>query len=110
MPNPAQDAILEKQQAGTQALTDLMAARNVDVLIYPTTPETASAEWAGTAACGISANTGAPSVQIPIGSTTSGLPFGLTVAAAPGQDAIALAVAAALEASVDADMSAPALP
>ncbi|MDV8024903.1 amidase [Rhodococcus sp. IEGM 1330] len=107
LPNPAQDAILAKQQAGTQALTDLMTAQNVDVLIYPTTPETASAEWAGTAACGISANTGAPSVQIPIGTTSEGLPFGLTVAAAPGQDATALAVARALEDSVNVDIEAP---
>lgn len=110
LPNPEQDAIVAKQREGTLALADLMATRGVDVLIYPTTPETASAEWAGTAACGISANTGAPSVQVPIGTTSDGLPFGLTVAAAPGQDATALAVAFALEESVNVDIDAPEIP
>ncbi|NKY32546.1 amidase [Nocardia speluncae] len=99
LPNAAHDAAAAKQRAGSRALTDLLTRRGVDVLVYPTAADTARPGRAGTAAAGISSNTGAPSVQVPIG-TIGGLPVGLTVTAAPGRDHLALAVAAAVEAVV----------
>ncbi|MEV3962889.1 amidase [Nocardia sp. NPDC050193] len=99
IPNPAYNAALAKQRAGRRALTELLTRRGIDVLIYPTAADIAQPGGAGTAAAGIASNTGAPSVQVPIGEV-AGLPVGLTITAAPGQDARALAVAAALEAVV----------
>lgn len=106
VPNPAHDAALAGQRAGRAALVELLGRRGVDVLVYPTAPDIATSEWAGTAAAGIASNTGAPSVQVPIGSV-AGLPIGLTVTAAPGRDAEALAFAAAVESVADPGIIVP---
>ncbi|NKY60692.1 amidase family protein [Nocardia flavorosea] len=106
LPNAAHDAASARQRAGSRALTDLLTRRGIDVLVYPTAADIARPDRAGTAAAGISSNTGAPSVQVPIG-TVNGMPVGLTVTAAPGRDSRALAVAAAVEAVVAEPVRAP---
>lgn len=106
LPNPAQDAALAAQRAGRAALVELLGRRGVDILVYPTVPDIAGADWAGTAAAAISSNTGAPSVQVPLG-TVQGLPFGVTVLAAPGRDAEALAFAAMVETVADPENTVP---
>ncbi|WP_280400491.1 amidase [Nocardia carnea] len=106
LPNPVHDAALRGQRAGRAALTALLGRRGVDILVYPTAPDIATTDRAGTAAAGIASNTGAPSVQVPIGSV-QGLPIGLTVTAAPGRDAEALAFAAAVETAADPAITVP---
>lgn len=64
--------------------------QEIDFLVFATAAETASENWAGTAAADISANTGSPSIQIPVGFTSAGLPAGMTIVCRPDQDGLAL--------------------
>lgn len=75
--------------------------QGIDALIYATSPETASADWAGTAAAALSSHGGSPSVTVPLGAA-KGLPVGLTILTQPGQDALALMLARRLEGQLKA--------
>lgn len=69
-----------------QGICAALAAGSVDVLLVP---------MAVAARC--TGKAGAPVVAVPVGQDETGLPFGVTVFAAPGSDELVLAAAAAIE-------------
>lgn len=76
-----------------------LAAGRADVLL---SPMTAAAKCTGKA--------GAPVVALPAGRDAEGLPFGVTVYAAPGHDQVVLGAAAAIEAAIGRPEAAGAWP
>ncbi|QNV37173.1 amidase [Rothia terrae] len=84
------DANKRKTADNKHRFSEYLAENQVDFLVFATSAETASKNWAGTAAADISANTGSPSVQIPVGFTTAGLPVGITIVTRPEYDTLAL--------------------
>jgi amidase len=76
-----------RQDVSLSLESGIRAALNeVDVLLVPMS---AAAKCTGKA--------GAPVVAVPVGEDAEGLPFGITVFAAPGDDAVVLRAAAAIE-------------
>lgn len=84
------DANKHKTSDNKHRFSEYLAENQIDFLVFATSAETASKNWAGTAAADISANTGSPSVQIPVGFTTAGLPVGITIVTRPEHDTLAL--------------------
>lgn len=100
VPMPTQRFI----EAGCALKQELLAALGEDgVLLYPPYPRVAPRHNApllrpfGFAYCGIVNVLGFPSTQVPLGLNRDGLPLGVQVIGAPGQDARTIAVAIALE-------------
>ncbi|MBM7050824.1 amidase [Rothia sp. ZJ1223] len=93
------EALAESLMRGAEqrrAWLEYMRANSLDAIIYATSPETASHDWAGTAAAGLSSHGGSPSITVPIGKV-NGLPVGLTVLTQPDADALAMNIAGQLE-------------
>ncbi|NYD23276.1 amidase [Kineococcus aurantiacus] len=93
VPNPAYDAAVAAQDTGRRLLGEFFAAHDLAALAMPTATAPATPDRAGTAFCGVTANTGFPAVTVPAGSTPEGLPVGLQLVAPPGADAALLALA-----------------
>lgn len=93
VPNSAFLAAVEDQDAGKVKMDQWLAGLNLDAVAVPTSAMPANAEWAGTSFCDLGANTGVPSISVPMGVTEAGLPLGLELLAPRGKDAELLAMA-----------------
>jgi amidase len=93
LPNPAHDAAGAAQEAGRRVIDEFFAHHGLDALAMPTSEAPASADWAGTSFCDLSANTGIPAISLPAGFTADGRPVGLELAGPRGSDAALLAMA-----------------
>ncbi|WP_432565357.1 amidase [Kineococcus sp. SYSU DK003] len=97
VPNADYDAAVAAQEAGERAMDGFFAQYDLDALAMPTSEAPASQDWAGTTFCDVGANTGIPSISVPAGFTSQGLPVGLELAAPRGTDATMLGMAYAYE-------------
>jgi aspartyl-tRNA(Asn)/glutamyl-tRNA(Gln) amidotransferase subunit A len=109
---PAADYVRAQRLRATLAAELDEATASVDAVVLPVAPVPAyalddrrirvgsvmeNASDAVTRFTPLFSLTGWPAVSIPCGSTSDGLPIGLQVAARPGHDEVALAVAEAYE-------------
>ncbi len=96
-----QDKALAQAAALKQQLLDLLG--NDGVLLFPPYPSVAPRHHRpllkpfAFAYCGLINAMGLPSTAVPLGLNREGLPMGTQVIAAPGKDALCIAVAGALE-------------
>ena len=99
--SPELDETMERRQALTAAVVDLLTRHDLDALAYPTMrQETALIGAAPTGAtCFLSAHTGLPALTIPAGFTERGLPVGLELLGRSLDDARLVAFAFAYEAA-----------
>ncbi|WP_369068335.1 amidase [Kineococcus terrestris] len=93
VPNPDYDEAVAAQEAGKAAVDAFFAEHDLDALAMPTSEAPTAADWAGTTFCDVGANTGVPSISLPAGFTSEGLPVGLELVAPRSTDATMLAMA-----------------
>lgn len=81
--------LLSSLNARRERIADQFAASGIDLLISPSTTETAPKGLSGTGSPAMSlpfTHHGLPSLTFPCGQASNGLPYGLQIAAAPGRD------------------------
>jgi len=93
LPHPDDDRAVAAQEAGKRAMDAFFAEHDLDALVLPPSDAPARPDGAGTTFCQIGANTGVPTITVPAGFTTAGLPVGLMLAAPRSTDATLLAMA-----------------
>lgn len=89
-----------KQEQLAELLQQRLAMLDLDALLYPTIRQQAAklGETQGGSNCHLSANSGLPSVSVPMGYTADGMPAGLELLGARWSERTLLALAAAFEA------------
>ncbi|WP_301216218.1 amidase [Agreia sp. PsM10] len=92
IPNPAYDAAGAAWQSGRAAIDAYFADNDIDAIALPTSPNPATPDEASNPFCGLGAFTGIPTMTIPTGFTSAGLPAGLELAAPRSEDAELLAM------------------
>ena len=90
---------LHNRERLRQAITGLMAAKNLDALVYPTIRRKATLLGEGQPGsnCRLAANSGLPAISIPAGFTPDGLPVGIELLGVAWSEAKLLSLAYAFE-------------
>ncbi|MFS4504704.1 amidase [Clavibacter sp. Sh2141] len=97
IPNADYERSIAEQDAGKAAMDRFFVEHEVDALAMPVSATSATPTWAGTTYCDVGANTGIPTISVPAGTTSTGAPVGLELAAPRSRDGDLLAMAYAYE-------------
>lgn len=89
-------AALAKREKLRALMIDALAGQQLDALLYPTSlrsPPLLDADYTLLASCQLSANSGLPAIEIPIGLTEAGQPIGLELLGPASSEAALLRLA-----------------